>query len=117
MSLLARIYDPLGLLTPFTVLAKCLFQEMWALKLKWDDVLPDDAAELFRSWMEGCRQLQEVKVQHCFTSLSETDWTSLTASTDPDLELHVFADASPRAYGSCMYMRIRQPDDPSEYPS
>ena len=105
LSLLARIYDLLGLLTSFTVLAKCLFQEMWALKLEWDDVLPDDAAELFCIWMEGCRKLQKVKVGRCFTALSETDWSSLT-----DLELHVFADASPKAYGSCVYLRIKQPD-------
>ena len=107
LSLLARIYDPLGLLNPFTVLAKSLFQDMWELKLDWDEVLPAEATELFGRWMDGCRQLQEVKVSRCFTALSATDWSSLTGS---DTELHVFADASPKAYGSCVYIRFRQPD-------
>ena len=105
LCLLARVYDPLGLLTPFTVLAKCLFQELWELKLDWDEPLPGAAAELFCRWLEGCRQLHDVKVSRCFTALSATDWSSLTGA-----ELHVFADASPKAYGSCVYLRFRQPD-------
>lgn len=105
LSLLARVYDPLGLLTPFTVLARCLFQELWELKLDWDEVLPDEAAEVFCRWMDGCRQLHDVKVPRCFTALSATDWSSLAG-----VELHVFADASPKAYGSCAYLRLKQPD-------
>ena len=80
LCLLARVYDPLGLFTPFTVLAKCLFQELWELKLDWDEVLPDDAAELFCCWLHGCRQLQGVKVSRGFTALSATDWSLLTGA-------------------------------------
>lgn len=105
LCLLARVYDPLGLLTPFTVLAKCLFQDLWDQRLGWDEPLSPDDAELFCLWMDGCRQLQDVKVSRCFTALSATDWTSLTGA-----ELHVFADASPKAYGSCVYIRFREPD-------
>ena len=105
LCLLARVYDPLGLLTPFTVLARCLFQELWEQKLDWDEVLSADDAELFCRWMDGCRQLQDVKVSRCFTAFSATDWSSLTGA-----ELHVFADASLKAYGSCVYLRFRQPD-------
>ena len=105
LSLLARVYDPLGLLTPFTVLAKCLFQELWELRLNWDEVLPDEAAELFCRWIDGCHRLHDVRVPRCLIALSATDWSSLTGA-----ELHVFADASPKAYGSCAYLRLKQPD-------
>ena len=105
LSLLARVYDPLGLLTPFTVLVRCLFQELWELGLGWDEELPEAAAELFSRWLDGCQLLREVKVARCFTALSACDWSSLTG-----VELHVFADASPKAYGSCAYLRFRQPD-------
>lgn len=105
LCLLARIYDPLGLLTPFTALAKCLFQELWEQKLDWDEALADNEAELFGRWLDGCQQLQDMKVPRCFTALSDTNWTSLTGT-----ELHVFADASPKAYGACVYLRFMQTD-------
>lgn len=38
----ARIFDPLGFMTPFTIRIKCLFQEMWERGLKWDEELPPD---------------------------------------------------------------------------
>ena len=104
--MLARVYDPLGLLIPFTVLAKCLFQELWELRLDWDEVLPDEKAELFCRWMDGCQRLHDVRVSRCFTAQSTGDWSSLTGG----VELHVFADASLKSYGSCVYLRFVQPD-------
>ena len=46
LSVLARLFDPLGFVTPFVMLAKCMFQELWSLKLGWDDDVPDSCAEL-----------------------------------------------------------------------
>ena len=105
LSMLARIYDPVGFLTPFTVVVKCLFQELWGLQLEWDDELPPEYAEKFNKWLSGCKVLKNMKVPRCYTAHSGSDW-----SAAPDLELCVFADASPKAYGSCVYLRFRQPD-------
>jgi hypothetical protein len=41
-SVIARIYDPLGLLAPVIVRAKILLQRVWALKIDWDETLPTD---------------------------------------------------------------------------
>jgi hypothetical protein len=41
-SVIARIYDPLGLLAPVIVRAKILLQRVWALKVDWDESLPSD---------------------------------------------------------------------------
>ena len=106
LCMMARVYDPLGLLSPFTVLAKIVFQELWELKLDWDEELPKEKAELFCRWLDGCRRLRDVRVSRCFTAMSAGDWSSLTG----DVELHVFADASLKAYGSCVYLRFVQPD-------
>ncbi|GBM01388.1 hypothetical protein AVEN_64620-1, partial [Araneus ventricosus] len=35
-----RIFDPLGLITPFTIRVKCLIQDLWSEKIPWDDLLP-----------------------------------------------------------------------------
>ncbi|XP_071576350.1 uncharacterized protein [Temnothorax nylanderi] len=41
-SELARIFDPLGFLTPLTFAAKRLIQQLWTLKLGWDDRPPSE---------------------------------------------------------------------------
>ena len=42
LSIIAKTFDPLGLLTPFSITLKILFQEIWRLGLDWDQVLPLD---------------------------------------------------------------------------
>ena len=41
------IYDPMGIASPFTLLAKVYLRETWQLKLDWDDPLP---AYLYNKW-------------------------------------------------------------------
>ena len=41
------IYDPMGLVSPFTLLAKIYLRETWQLKLDWDDALPP---QLYKKW-------------------------------------------------------------------
>ena len=105
LSLIARLFDPLGFLTPFAMVAKCLFQELWERKLDWDDPLPADCADLFCRWMADFQRLEQVKVPRCFTAGTAVDWTSSKVK-----ELHVFADASPRGYGAVVYIRVLLPD-------
>ena len=42
LSFIARLFDPLGLLTPYTLTVKLLFLETWCLGLAWDDDVPRD---------------------------------------------------------------------------
>ncbi|XP_036317858.1 uncharacterized protein LOC118732860, partial [Rhagoletis pomonella] len=42
LSILARIFDLLGLLSPIVIRGKILLQEMWIKQLKWDEGLPPD---------------------------------------------------------------------------
>ena len=36
LSIASRIFDPMGLLTPFTVKAKIVFQDLWQRELEWE---------------------------------------------------------------------------------
>ena len=51
LSFLARLYDPLGFLAPFTMMAKILIQEIWQLGLDWDSGVPPDIHTRFLHWV------------------------------------------------------------------
>ncbi|XP_062541109.1 uncharacterized protein LOC134209144 [Armigeres subalbatus] len=44
LSDIGRLFDPLGLLGPIIALAKMIMQDIWRLRLDWDETLPDDDA-------------------------------------------------------------------------
>lgn len=94
----ARLYDPLGWLTPFTVRAKALFQELWQRNVEWDAVLPQDLDTKWVQWCCELNELQRVHVQRCYRAAT----TGLPQKT----LLHVFADASPVAYGAVAYICV-----------
>ena len=48
LSLIARVFDPLGLVLPFVVKARFLFQDIWRLGVEWDEDLPEECQNSFR---------------------------------------------------------------------
>ncbi|XP_064472440.1 uncharacterized protein LOC135386465 [Ornithodoros turicata] len=89
---LARIFDPLGYLTPFTISARLLFQSLWSLGYGWDAPL---APQQRSGWTEWCSQLPTLNTIRLARHL-----TAVCDLANSSGELHVFADASPRAYGA-----------------
>ncbi|XP_050599186.1 uncharacterized protein LOC126926913 [Bombus affinis] len=98
-SVIARIYDPLGLLAPVIVRAKILLQRVWALKLDWDESLP---SELHTEWDRYYTQLP------LLSDIRFPRKTVVKAATQ--IELHGFCDASEKAYGACIYLRSLSSD-------
>ena len=103
LSIIARCFDPLGFISPFIMLAKILFQEVWRIGLKWDELLPDELHIRFQKWLQDFKVLSSWKVQRCY--FQNLAWKNLTG-----LELHSFGDASEKGYGACVYMRVPLPD-------
>lgn len=56
----AQTFDPVGFLSPFTIQAKCLFQQMWEHDLEWDNELPNDLLSL---WQEWCTELLTSEIE------------------------------------------------------
>ncbi|XP_077508788.1 uncharacterized protein LOC144120265 [Amblyomma americanum] len=98
----ARIYYPLGWLSPFIVRAKILFQNLWRRNVEWDDPLPSDVAERWLTWHGELKHLSEVQVPRYYGA----DVNGQSTKTD----LHIFADASPVAYGAVAYLTIASED-------
>ena len=103
LSCIARLFDPLGFLTPFTMVAKCLFQTLWQLGLQWDEMLPDESRSIFVRWLKGLESLKQFSVPRSYSALG---WSG----TEGEVELHAFGDASPDGYGAAVYLRTPLPD-------
>ena len=89
------LYDPLGLLSPFTLLAKIYLRETWLLKLDWDDPLPD---QMYRKWVEYFGSMFEIEKLEFPRCLRPTN-----AVGDPWLV--ILSDGSDEAYGCVAYAR------------
>lgn len=100
---LASQYDPLGFLVPYTTRAKVVVQQLWNKKRDWDDPsLPEDLLQTWHEWEKELPVLKSITLPRCYTS-SELD------SPSSSREVHVFCDASERAYGSVAYLRTEGP--------
>ena len=50
LSIVSKIFDSIGLVSPFTVKARLLLKDVWRLHgQSWDDILPKEMIERFES--------------------------------------------------------------------
>ena len=98
-SVIARIYDPLGLLAPVIIRAKIILQRVWSLKINWDESLPADLHSELSRYYTQLALINNVRFPRK---------TVIPAATR--MELHDFCDASEKAYGACVYIRTISSD-------
>ena len=91
LSLTAQLFDPLGLLLPVTIRARLFLQQLWRLKLDWDQLLPVD---LHASWHD---------IQSDLLTCSEV-LLDRQAISGHQVDVHAFSDASNSAYGTAIYL-------------
>ncbi|XP_011858572.1 PREDICTED: uncharacterized protein LOC105556109 [Vollenhovia emeryi] len=93
LSMIAHIYDPLGLISPVTLKAKMLMQTLWKLKIEWDSQLPDHIQQQWRHYRRQLTDMPRIRVPRC-----------LAGDSRGRMELHGFCDASQKAYGAAVYV-------------
>ena len=98
---IASLFDPIGVLAPFTVRAKMLLQDMWSAGMEWDDELTEPLINLARAWFNELEILARIQIPRC---LQDKERSSDTMS------LHTFVDASESAYGAVVYARCTYAD-------
>lgn len=94
LSIISKIFDPLGLVGPVTIKAKVILQQLWLLKLSWDESLP---LELFTKWNNFYSQLPLLD--------GITIPRQIMVSKPINIQIHAFSDASLIGFGSSVYMR------------
>lgn len=98
-KVLASQYDPLGYILPYTTRAKVLVQRLWDKNREWDDpLLPQELLDAWNEWEGELQVLPSISLPRCYTP-KEVD----SASSFRDV--HIFCDASEKAYGAVAYLR------------
>lgn len=99
LSTIARIFDPLGLISPVIVLGKLLIQDVWVDGLDWDEPLQNGLLQRWVEFRSSLCRVSEISIPR-----------SVCSPAPMRVEQHGFADASKRAYGACVYLRCVYPD-------
>ncbi|CAH0715182.1 unnamed protein product, partial [Brenthis ino] len=94
LAIIALIFDPLGLLSPCVIRMKMLLQHLWLKGLNWDDQL---TAKVGTEWANLIKNLPAINNIHIPRRV--------TCDAYQHFEIHVFVDASEKAYGACLYIR------------
>lgn len=94
LSDISRIFDPLGLLSPCTVIAKLMIQHLWTLRLNWDDAVPEEMNERWCHFRKHFTLLNDLQIPR-----------HVTCNSPISIEIHGFCDSSKLAYGCCIYLR------------
>ncbi|XP_066590782.1 uncharacterized protein [Prorops nasuta] len=96
----AKIFDPLGWISPIVITLKQLMQSTWLLKLSWDEEIPEPIQSKWLKCYEQLRDLQTLRIPR---------WTGQSLTTGKR-ELIGFCDASELAYGAVVYERLTDED-------
>ncbi|GFR01507.1 uncharacterized protein TNCT_225491 [Trichonephila clavata] len=95
LSQIARIFDPLGLLGPLISRAKFFMQQLWPLKLEWQEKLPVPVASEWDSFVQSLPVLEELTIPRFV--LSENLQSII---------LYGFSDASEKGFGAVTYVSM-----------
>lgn len=94
LSVLAQMFDPLGLIGPIIVVGKIIMQNVWLSKISWDDVLQGELLKQWTRFIADIPHLQDLHISRCLFLPKQV----------VNIEFHGFADASMKAYAACIYM-------------
>ena len=93
---LARTFDILGWFAPSTVKVKAVMQRLWQLGLNWDEQVPSDIEDIWKTWRNQLPLLTRHPMPCCYFQPSKSALS---------IQLHGFSDASKVAYAGVVYVR------------
>ena len=98
LSTINGLYDPLGIVAPFTLTGKLLLRvlrESMATNhdLTWDEPLPEKITDRWKTWVNSLPSLQEVQLPRAYNSVIRDHQY-----------LYVYSDASQEAVAAVAYV-------------
>ncbi|GFU40131.1 DUF5641 domain-containing protein [Trichonephila clavipes] len=90
LSIITRLFYPLGILGPILTKAKLILHKLWVLKLEWDEPLSNPIAKEWNDFVSILPVIQNIHVPRLVIGKGR-------------IIIHGFADASTAAYGAVLY--------------
>ncbi|XP_037868119.1 uncharacterized protein LOC119628748 [Bombyx mori] len=102
MRLIMSLFDPLGFLLYVTVKGRILLQTIWKSNVGWDDEVELSQFEKWQSWLTELQKTSEFRTPRWL-------FNDGCGKQEPP-ELHIFCDASSKAFASVAYLRDKTTD-------
>ena len=97
LSFVSSVFDPIGLVAPYTAKARLLLKDIWRISgQKWDDDLAEEIKKQFLEWRSGIHLLGSLTIPRSYF-------------TEPfdRIELHMFGDSSQDVFCAVAFLRAR----------
>ncbi|XP_073811802.1 uncharacterized protein [Musca autumnalis] len=91
LSIIAKIFDPLGWLSPIVVTAKILMQNIWLDDIGWDDPLKPLSLSSWKTFVSNVEGIEQIAIPR---------WVEFSPGSK--IELHGFCDSSESAYAAAL---------------
>ncbi|XP_069965822.1 uncharacterized protein [Bactrocera oleae] len=95
LSIIAKLFDPAGWLSPVVVTAKIIMQQIWLDKSDWDESLKPLTLHHWKTFIKDYETLNLIEIPQ---------WTHF--STSAIINFHGFSDASVKAYAANLYISV-----------
>ena len=93
----AKIFDPLGLLAPFVIHLKVLFQLLCTNQCAWDELLHEGLHDHWMRVLSEFTSISTITIPRCYFQPN---------SSPRNVQLHGFCVASSQAYAAVLYLHV-----------
>ena len=97
LSLVSKVFDPIGLVAPFTVGARLLLKDIWHVTAQqWYDEFSQEMVQRFLVWSADLPKLENIKTPRSYFS-----------GLFDNIELHMFGDSSQDIFSAVAFLQAR----------
>ena len=95
LSVISKLFDPLGLIAPIVVNAKMIMQDLWLDRTGWDEEADPNLLKRIWRWLEDLTHLKLISIPR---------WLKFSSAEQHCL--HIFSDANEKAYGAAAFLSV-----------
>ena len=99
LSTIAKMYDPIGIITPILIDSKIVLQDICTKSTGWGDEFSDTLKALWFKWIESLRLAKIIEVERSIMKVKKVDVK--------ETAIHGFSDDSQKAYCGVSYLAVR----------